>query len=98
MYDLNAQKLQKLTGNFGLEQEKSLTNLTVGSSKLYSFATKNGSIFVMGQDSKKLLFDLKMNGSCTGVAFNDETVMYSVGDQAEIYQWDLKTRKCVGRV
>ncbi len=53
----------------------------------------------MGQDSKKLLFDLKMNGSCTGVAFNrDETVMYSVGDQAEIYQWDLKTRKCVGRV
>lgn len=99
MYDLNAQKLQKLTGNFGLEQEKSLTNLTSGSSKLYSFATKNGSIFVMGQDSKKLLFDLKMNGSCTGVAFNrDETVMYSVGDQAEIYQWDLKTRKCVGRV
>ena len=24
--------------------------------------------------------------------------MYSVGDQAEIYQWDLKNRKCVGRV
>jgi U3 small nucleolar RNA-associated protein 18 len=54
---------------------------------------------VLGQDSKKLLFDLKMNGACTGVAFNkDESIMYSVGDQAEIYQWDLKMRKCIGRV
>lgn len=24
--------------------------------------------------------------------------MYSVGDQAEIYQWDLTMRKCIGRV
>jgi hypothetical protein len=81
MYDLNGQKLQKLTGNFGLEQEKSLTNMSVGASKFYSFATKTGSIYIMGQDSKKLLFDLKMNGACTGVAFNrDESVMYSVGD------------------
>lgn len=53
----------------------------------------------MSQDNKKLLFDLKMNGSCTGVAFNkEETLMYTVGDQAEIYQWDLKNRKCVARV
>jgi hypothetical protein len=43
-------------------------------------------MMIMGQDSKKLLFDLKMNGSCTSVAFSkDEKLMYSVGDQAEIY-------------
>lgn len=54
---------------------------------------------LMGQDSKKLLFDLKMNGSCAAVAFSkDEKIMYSVGDQAEIYQWDLTMRKCIGRV
>ena len=53
----------------------------------------------MGQDSKKLLFDLKMNGACTGVAFSkDERLMYSVGEQAEIYQWDLTMRKCTGKI
>ena len=28
----------------------------------------------------------------------DERYLFSVGDEAEIYQWDLGTRKCMGRV
>jgi U3 small nucleolar RNA-associated protein 18 len=83
----------------GHEQEKFLSNLTVSASKYYCIATKQGEMMLMGQDSKKLLFDLKMNGSCSAVAFSkDEKIMYSVGDQAEIYQWDLSMRKCIGRV
>jgi U3 small nucleolar RNA-associated protein 18 len=40
-----------------------------------------------------------MNGSCQAVAFSkDEKIMYSAGDQAEIYQWDIGMRKCIGRV
>ena len=59
----------------------------------------SGYILVLSQDSKKLLFDLKMNGSCQTVAFSpDERYLFSAGDEAEIYQWDLGTRKCVGRV
>lgn len=50
----------------------------------------------MGQDSKKLLFDLKMNGTCNSIVFSqDERYMWSVGDEAEIYQWDLQSRKCI---
>lgn len=76
-----------------------MSNLTVSASKYYCIATKQGELMLMGQDSKKLLFDLKMNGSCSAVAFSkDERIMYSVGDQAEIYQWDLSMRKCIGRV
>jgi len=59
----------------------------------------SGYILMLGQDSKKLLFDLKMNGSCQSVAFSpDERYLFSVGDEAEIYQWDLNMRKCMGRV
>jgi len=81
MYDLGAQKLQKLSGIIGHDQEKFLSNLTVSASKYYCIATKQGEMMLMGQDSKKLLFDLKMNGSCSAVAFSkDERIMYSVGD------------------
>lgn len=99
MYDLGSQKLQKLSGILGHDDEKSLTNITAGNEKYYCIATKEGKMMLMGQDSKKLIFDLKMNGSCTAVAFSqNERTMYSVGDQAEIYQWDLSMRKCIGRV
>jgi len=58
----------------------------------------SGYILVLDQVSKKLLFDLKMNGRCQSVGFSpDEKYMYSVGDEAEIYQWDLNMRKCIGR-
>lgn len=97
MYDLNAQKLQKLNGPLGFN--KNLANITCSASKYYCIATKQGEMAILSQDQKLPLFDLKMNGSCTAVAFSgDERFMYSVGDQAEIYQWDLNMRKCVGRV
>jgi len=53
----------------------------------------------MKSDTRKLLFDLKINGSCRGAAFSpDENYLFAVGDQAEIYQFDLRTRKCLARV
>ena len=40
-----------------------------------------------------------MNGSCEGaVLSNNQKYLYSVGDQAEIYQWDLRTRKVVTKI
>ena len=48
--------------------------------------SESGYILVLSQKSKKLLFDLKMNGSCQSVAFSpDERFLFSVGDEAEIY-------------
>lgn len=48
----------------------------------FAFASQeSGSIMVMSQKSKKLLFDLKMNGSCNSVVFSpDERYLFSVGD------------------
>ena len=37
-----------------------------------------------------------MNGSCSSVAFtSDSRYMFTVGDQADIYQWDLRMQKCL---
>lgn len=70
-----------------------------GKQKYYAIGAKNGYICLLGQDSKQLLFDLKMNGSCNAMAFSPcERYLYTAGDEAEIYQWDLGTRKCVTKV
>ena len=55
--------------------------------KLLAIACQDsGYALVLSQDSKKLLFDLKMNGSCSSVAIDpEERYLYSVGDEADIY-------------
>jgi len=40
-----------------------------------------------------------MNGSCTHSAFSpDSQYLFTVGDQADIYWWDLRMRKCLGKI
>ena len=59
----------------------------------------SGYILMMSQSSKKLIYDLKMNGSCSAVAFSPcEKYLFSVGNEAEIYQWDLNMRRCICKV
>lgn len=39
-----------------------------------------------------------MNGSCNYLCFSpDDKYLFAVGDQAEIYQWDLQSKKCVAK-
>ena len=102
-YDLAANRLFKQGAILGHHDEKNLSQMVASpmrDGKLMAIAcNQSGYILVLAQDSKKLLFDLKMNGSCTSVAFSpDERYLYSVGDEAEIYQWDIGTRKVMGRV
>ena len=89
-YDLGANRLQKQGGILGHHDESNLSKMVVSlkrNGKMMAVAcAESGYILMLGQDSKKLLFDLKMNGSCTSVAFDpEEKYLYSVGDEAEIY-------------
>ena len=89
-YDLAANKLMKQGAILGHHDERNLSKLEVSpkrNGKMMAVAcAESGYILVLGQDSKKLLFDLKMNGSCQSVAFSpDEKYLFSVGDEAEIY-------------
>ena len=41
----------------------------------------SGYILVLGSQSRKLLFDLKINGSCSGAAFSPcDNYLFAVGD------------------
>jgi WD40 repeat protein len=62
-YDLGAQKLQKLSGIQGLEG-RNIETLEASREKYYAVWGRAGDIGILGQDSKKLLFSLKMNGQC----------------------------------
>ena len=49
--------------------------------------------------TKSLLFELKMSGSADSACFSaDERFLYTEGEECEIYQWDLGTRKLLNRV
>jgi len=55
---------------------------------------------VLSQKTKKLLFELKMSSSsCSSVAFGAHShTLYTVGNEAEIYTWDLRsTRACLAK-
>jgi U3 small nucleolar RNA-associated protein 18 len=111
-YDLEANKLEKIPGvaggqfaNSQLDNGDSLSNLShlfvSKGSDYFAFAGgESGTVAVMGQKTKKLLFELKMpSSSCTSVGFgkNNHT-LYTVGSEAEIYQWDLRqANRCVSK-
>lgn len=113
-YDLASNKLEKIPGIqggiFSNASNNDNTNLsrlftsTAPGSDLFAIASgESGQISVLSQRSKKLLYELKMSSSsCTQVAFGpgaDTKRIYTVGDQAEIYVWDVRhTKKCVAKV
>ena len=108
-YDMGANKLEKIPGiqggvfsNTSADNMQNLSRLFVGSNDFYAFAGGDqGNIAVMSQKSKKLLFELKLSSSsCTSLAFSpNEQVIYAVGDQSDIYAYDLRhTKRCLNKV
>mmetsp|Transcript_4977 Transcript_4977/g.7454 ORF Transcript_4977/g.7454 Transcript_4977/m.7454 type:complete len:272 (-) Transcript_4977:153-968(-) len=99
IYDLGSNKLERQT--VGTLNQKNLENLVTSSSQYFCVASsETGQAHVHSQASKKLLFSLKMNGSCHAVAFHptDERFLFTAGDQAEIYKWDIRQRRCIAKV
>ncbi|OQR93305.1 U3 small nucleolar RNA-associated protein 18 [Thraustotheca clavata] len=59
----------------------------------------DGVISLLSERSNEWIGSLKMNGSVRSVAFcPDERYLMSTGSDGEIYQWDLRMKKCVYRV
>lgn len=115
-YDLGANKLEKVNGIQGgvfanssaSSSGEALSNLsklfTATQGDLFALAGgDSGSLAVLSQKTKKLLFELKLSSSsCSSIAFGpgpDPRRIYAVGDQAEIYVWDIRhTKKCVAKI
>ena len=99
VYNLETNKLDRCNGLFSHHKEiSSLEKLFVSESH-YAFGTDEGYILVYDARNKTYRYDIKISGSVNSVCFDRNGInMYTVGDQSEIYVFDLrKYRHCVNK-
>lgn len=101
VYDIESNKLERCNGigNFSQNKEiRSLEKLFVGQNN-YCFGTDDGYILMYDKHNKTYRYDIKINGSVNSVCFDGNGVnLYAVGDQSEVYVFDLrKYRNCVSK-
>jgi U3 small nucleolar RNA-associated protein 18 len=99
LYNLESNKLDRCNGLFSHHKEvTSLEKLFVGDNH-YAFATNEGYILIYDSKNKTYRYDLKISGSVNSVCFDKNGInLYAVGDQSEIYVFDLrKYRHCVNK-
>ena len=102
LYNLSKQNLTRIEGNFALSSNKinSLEKCFVGiDSNLYSFGDNYGNIYLYDINTKRFKYDIKISSSINSICFDDKNYLYAVGDQSEIYIYDLrKYRNCLKKV
>jgi len=101
LYNLEANKLERCASLFTQRDHdiNSLERLFVGRTQ-YAFGSLEGYVLLYDAKSKTFKHDIKINGSVNSVCFdNTDTYLYTVGDQSEVYIFDLrKYRNCVGKI
>mmetsp|Transcript_732 Transcript_732/g.769 ORF Transcript_732/g.769 Transcript_732/m.769 type:complete len:445 (-) Transcript_732:178-1512(-) len=97
-YDLGKNQIQKITHIFGSD-ERDLTNMLVSPDGNYLvFLCKNGYILFLCMKTRRLLFKLKMNGTCEAGCFSsDGSILFTAGSDGEIYQWNVSQRRCIDK-
>lgn len=95
IYDIESNKM--LRQNLGnVLDEQNLTNMVVNkhnkdSQTMVLCSSATGYAHVICQKTCKLITSFKMNGSCNAACFSsDDNYLFTAGDQAEIYQWDMR--------
>ena len=102
IYNLESQNLTRIEGNFALSSNKinSLEKCFVGKdSNVYSFGDNFGNIYLYDLYTKRFKYDIKISSSINSICFDDKNYLYAVGDQSEIFIYDLrKYRNCLKKV
>ena len=99
VHNLENNKLDRCNGIFAHHKEiNSLEKLFIGETQ-YAFGTNEGYILIYDKTNKTFRYDIKISGSVNSVCFDKNGInMYTVGDQSEIYVFDLrKYRHCVNK-
>ena len=102
LYNIENQHLSRIEGNFALSSNKinSLEKCFVGiDSNIYSFGDNYGNIYLYDISTKRFKYDIKISSSVNSICFDDKNYLYAVGDQSEIYIYDLRQyRNCLKKV
>ena len=101
IYNIQLNKLNRFEGHFATSSNEisSLEKCFVGfNSKTYAFGDSKGNAFIYDINTKRFKYDLKINSSINAICF-DEINIYLVGDQSEIFIFDIrKYRNCVNKI
>lgn len=99
IYDIETNKLERCNGHYSQKELSSLEKVFVGEG-YYAFGGVEGYITIYDSASKRFRYDIKIPGTVNSICFNKEgTHLYAVGDQSEIYVFDLrKYRTCLNKV
>lgn len=99
VYDLEANKLERCPSLFSNKHIYSLEKMFMGYDQ-FAFGTQEGYIIIHDTKNKCYRYDIKINGSVNSVCFDRNGInLYAVGDQSEIYVFDLrKYRTCLNKI
>ncbi|CAG8446673.1 5690_t:CDS:2 [Cetraspora pellucida] len=98
IFNIEAGSINKSNGIYGF-RDKSLENFSISPCGQYIvFAGSSGYLVLVSNRTKQWVANMKMNGTVTSIDWSgDSRYLYSVGSDAEVYQWDVNTRRCVHR-
>ncbi len=101
IYNIPLNKLNRFEGHFATSSNEisSLEKCFVGfNSKIYAFGDIKGNAFIYDINTRRFKYDLKINSSINSICF-DDIYIYLVGDQSEIFIFDIrKYRNCVNKI
>lgn len=97
-YDIQAGTATKVPRIFGHE-EKSLERFVASpDGQWLAFTGRNGYSMLLSNRTKQWVADFKMNGKCKALAFSpDSKRLLTTGTDADVYEWDLRSSKCVSK-
>lgn len=82
-------------------KEKSFENFAMApgpAGKYMAMVATSGNVLVLSQKNKQLLFSVKANADVVSCAFSgDGQTLRAITTSGEVYQWDLRTRRCLSR-
>ncbi|KAI9255595.1 WD40-repeat-containing domain protein [Phascolomyces articulosus] len=98
IYDVQSGSIDRCPRIWG-RQERSLEKFSISPCGRYiAFKGDDGHIILVSALTKQWIGDLKMNQSVRSFDWSsDGKYLYSIGSDAEVYQWDVGERECVKR-
>ncbi|EKX37648.1 hypothetical protein GUITHDRAFT_77909 [Guillardia theta CCMP2712] len=99
VYNLAAAQIEKVEGVLG-HHDRVLGQFCVSpDNKLISILSTCGGVQILSRKTKQKIGDLKMNCDVNCCAYSpDGCYLYTAGDSPIVYQWDMRTRRCVRKI
>lgn len=98
IYDVEAGRIDKSLKIHG-RRDKSYEEFRISPCGRYIvFGGKDGYLVLVSYQTKQWIANIKMNSSVKGFDWSsDGRYLFGVGGDAEVYQWDVGSRRCVHR-